>query len=591
MPFAIKVSPPPPKGGRYNRIPGVREPKFSRQSTTDNYFPLVNESRRSRRDSSGPGNEQIKEWHTVLKSGPFESIMVPCDSAKAVAGYLLRNLISTVIITHPHLDHLSGFAINTAGLQSTTRPKKIVALPGTIDAIKSHIFNDVIWPNMSDEEGGIGFITYQRLVEGGHGALGEDEGLGYIEVCDGLAVKAWTVSHGHCVKRHTHRGSGSLESGAHFGTLQERGRMSRASNHSLPGTAHSNNPFSPIGDTTTMSQTNQISQSQCVIDSSAFFIRDEETGQEILVFGDVEPDSISIDPRTARVWADAAPKIASGTLTAIFIECSYDDSQSDATLFGHLAPRHLVAELAVLAAKVITARSERSVHFEYSVAAATPNTALAANIPLPRSDSPTSHKKRKRLEPDSPTPTPSKSDESTGSVTRSSGRTKRPGSQTNATTKRPVPRRMVSGISPMSSPTVDLYDHRGARSPLASADNEPPLTLRTSSAQNGVPSSVEQATLAVHATMLSNGLEGPVGLERNSSAEDLVDIRGQRRRSSTLRKRPLEGVKIIIIHVKDPLRDGLDQKDVIVRQCQERERSLGLGCEFLACARGDSIWI
>lgn len=56
------------------------------------------------------------------------------------------------------------------------------------------------------------------------------------------------------------------------------------------------------------------------------------------------------------MWEAAAPKIAAGTLRAIFIECSYNDSVDDAYLYGHMCPRHLVAELMVLAKKVMEAR-------------------------------------------------------------------------------------------------------------------------------------------------------------------------------------------------------------------------------------------
>ena len=45
-------------------------------------------------------------------------------------------------------------------------------------------------------------------------------------------------------------------------------------------------------------------------------------------------------------------------LSGIFIECSYDDSQSTDTLFGHLAPRFLIEELDVLAREVIKARKD-----------------------------------------------------------------------------------------------------------------------------------------------------------------------------------------------------------------------------------------
>src|ERR1700712_3359528 len=108
------------------------------------------------------------------------------------------SFVSTYLITHPHLDHLSGFAINTAAFHNTSRPKRLAALPFTVLAIKTHIFNDIIWPNLTDEDNGVGLVTFQRLTEGGNLALGEGTSRGFIEVCDGLAVKAFKVSHGKC---------------------------------------------------------------------------------------------------------------------------------------------------------------------------------------------------------------------------------------------------------------------------------------------------------------------------------------------------------------------------------------------------------
>lgn len=92
------------------------------------------------------------------------------------------------------------------------------------------------------------------------------------------------------------------------------------------------------------------------VESSAFFIREQHSGREIIIFGDVEPDSISVEPRNRRVWEAAAPRIASGKLRAIFIECSYTDDVEDESLYGHLCPRHLVAELKVLASEVVKAK-------------------------------------------------------------------------------------------------------------------------------------------------------------------------------------------------------------------------------------------
>lgn len=274
------------------------------------------------------GNEHANR---LMTSGPFTGMELPHETAKANAIHLVRNLITTYLVTHPHLDHLSGFVINTAGFQHTSRPKRLAGLPPTIDAFKSHIFNDVIWPNLSDEDGGVGLVSYMRLAEGGNLAIGHGEGRGYIEVCDGLTVKSWSVSHGKCMHRSSKRNSDTV--GEPF---------SRRTSQSTTTPLHSH--VSP--------RDNNSPPSAYAADSSAFFLRDDATGHEILIFGDVEPDSLSLSPRTRQVWQDAAPKIAAGTLRGIFIECSYDDSQSDEMLFGHLSPRHVIAELQNLAEEV-----------------------------------------------------------------------------------------------------------------------------------------------------------------------------------------------------------------------------------------------
>ncbi|TKA78834.1 hypothetical protein B0A49_01940 [Cryomyces minteri] len=299
---------------------------------------------------------------TLLERGPFAGMSLPNTSARANAAHIVRSHVSTYLITHPHLDHLSGFAINTAAFHATSLPKRLAALPFTINAIKQHIFNDVIWPNLTDEDGGVGFVTFQRLIEGGNVMVGEGRGRGYIEVCDGLGVKGFGISHGNCMKGaggsnasgHAQRGSNPDSYPRHASHGGDPGRSLSISQISQPGTP---------GGTLNHNYANnyqQEAQRQCVVDSSAYFIRDSATSHEILVFGDVEPDSLSLSPRTNIVWAEAAPKIAAGVLRGVFIECSYDDGQSDATLFGHLAPRHLVSELQNLAGMVKDAKLRRS---------------------------------------------------------------------------------------------------------------------------------------------------------------------------------------------------------------------------------------
>lgn len=423
-----------------------------------------------------------------MVTGPFANLELPYETAKANAAYVFRSLISTFLITHPHLDHVAGFAINTAALQQTLRRKRVAALPSTIEAIKEHIFNGIIWPNLSDEgDGAVGFVSYDRLVDGGNVALGDGEGRGYIEVCDGLAVKGWSISHGECMK-HNHQGSYSSESteasySPYYSRRSSRKDMSSGSIDS------------------TRSQAFPQSSEKRAYDSAAYFLRDEHTGREVLIFGDVEPDVISLNPRTARVWQDAAAKLAAGLLTGILIECSYDDAQPDSMLFGHLTPRHLVIELEVLATKV------RSL------------------APVSRAGSP-----RKRKRPSNGHKLPAEENQ-----------IRRPRS------RHQVRRRTRSSISP-STPV-----HSGSP-PQQSSEMSPvdeDLELRAIAEEEGLNH------------MASNSRPG----------------------------RPLEGLQIIIIHVKDPLRDGPDVGDSILKQLKEHEVKAQLGCTFVISKSGTSLWL
>jgi len=179
---------------------------------------------------------------------PFSEANLPFKSTRANAGYILRELVSAFLITHSHLDHISGLAIATAALKNVKKSKRIAALPHTITALRKHIFNDFIWPNLSDEDGGVGLVSYLRLPE----AAPE-----YVWVAEGLSVQGWSVSHGHCMRKHNHRGSSA---------------GLRASISSSQGTV------APA-----------ICEQPCVFDSTTYFIRDEITLGEVLMWGDVEP--------------------------------------------------------------------------------------------------------------------------------------------------------------------------------------------------------------------------------------------------------------------------------------------------------------
>lgn len=428
----------------------------------------------------------------MLASGPFAGLEIHSPSASTNAAYVTRHLIDTYLITHPHLDHISGFVINTAGLPGT-RPKRIAGLPSTISAFKTHIFNNVIWPNLSDENNGAGLITYTRLVEGGSPALGEGDGKGYLEVSDDLTVKVFSVSHGHCIERHTHRGS---TSSSRLGSID----VSSLASPRMPQASNANSASSVFRlSATGHPSAAQERESVCVTDSSAYFIRDAVSGREVLMFGDVEPDSVSLSPRNLGVWQEAAPRIANGSLAAIFIECSYDDSQTDDRLFGHLTPRYIIQELKVLANEVEVAR--------HTLAKLEPN------------------RKRKR---------------ELGQASRRKSRS--------------VPR---SGgddgpVSPRS-----IRPQRGPGSPSVNSDQ-----------------GYESPHIATPTAELS----------LNDFEANMVPPLPSRRTSN-----PLEGLSVVIIHVKEKLNDEEPAQDTILGELLEHEREAELGCKFIISKMGQSL--
>jgi 3',5'-cyclic-nucleotide phosphodiesterase len=539
----------------------------------------------------------------VLRSGPFAGLQVNSSSASANAAYVHRSLIDTYLITHPHLDHISGFVINTAGLPGT-RPKRLAGLPSTIQAFKTHIFNNVIWPNLSDENNGAGLVTYMRLNEGGSLALGDGDGKGYLEISDGLAVKMWGVSHGHCIEKHSHRGSGSSSRypsvdvssmamgpigmgmsisvpvhgtpralarhnssatsnlGSFLQQQQHRDQLLLSNSVSgvVPGsTAASGGSHrassSVVGGPGPSSGSTSTTESACVYDSSAYFLRDVTTGREILIFGDVEPDSISLIPRNQQIWREAAPKIAAGNLAAVFIECSYDDSQTVDRLFGHLAPRFIIEELGVLAAEVGATRMALLHQQELADAQAD-----AARVG-PGSDK----KKRKRQASESG---PGGSGSGSSTVRRKGGSGPQP---THIATSSPAPQpstdepvspkttvkhtngsRSGSGSQADGSQPADPFDSPHISSPTAG------LSLHDNNLSTpGTPLSVATAVPPV-------GTSGPLHL-------------------------PLRGLKVVIIHVKDKP-DSIDPAGVtILSQLLEYESEAQFGCEFIISTSGQEF--
>ena len=58
--------------------------------------------------------------------------------------------IRHVLLTHSHLDHVAALPLMIDAVAShISEPIRVSALPGTIAALKAHVFNNVIWPDFS----------------------------------------------------------------------------------------------------------------------------------------------------------------------------------------------------------------------------------------------------------------------------------------------------------------------------------------------------------------------------------------------------------------------------------------------------------
>ncbi|KAK4464375.1 cAMP phosphodiesterases class-II-domain-containing protein [Cladorrhinum samala] len=590
---------------------------------------------RTQPEALGKDDDEHSLPHTLTK-GPFAGLEVRSSNPGVNAAEVVQDLVDTYVITHCHLDHIAGLVINTAGLR---RPKRLAALPITIEGFKKHIFNNVIWPNLSDENNGHGLVTYMRLVEGGSPALGEGETRGYLEIGDGLAVKALAVSHGHCVERHAHRGSIStrhpsfdgssfVPGGSDLRTSMQSGlrAVNRSLAHLDPG-GHNLSPFlsahqqeratslSAAGRVNSMSDRGPVEESICVYDSSAYFFQHVPTGREVLIFGDVEPDSESLTPRNQHVWQTAAPKIAAGKLTAIFIECSYDDSVTPDRLYGHLAPRYIQEEMTFLAKEVLAARMSAA---RMSATASNPTTRVGSistqaqqnqgrrksdpELSLSTSSTGSADKKRKR-EGDG--------EQEGGIVAMSHMAVKRIQTELQPRLKSPgISEVSDAPISPKTirslgaeppQPDYFLSQHNLSQHVSTSQSHTPHLATPT-----GELSISEVDAQVFDAEKLERDEYREVSLlgeeeERYEETQGPVTPLSipvtnvhpaSEKKGQPELKGVLNGLKVVIIHVKERLVDGPElAREVIERELRAHEATGRLGVEYIVSKQGDSLFL
>ncbi|MBO9617297.1 MAG: 3',5'-cyclic-nucleotide phosphodiesterase [Dyadobacter sp.] len=96
---------------------------------------------------------------------------------------VLKKYIKGYLISHPHLDHISGMIINS--VDDTV--KQVYAMEHCINVMKAHYFNWQSWPNLANDGNApaLNKYRYQQLKEGIEMAVKESE----------ISVRAFPLSH------------------------------------------------------------------------------------------------------------------------------------------------------------------------------------------------------------------------------------------------------------------------------------------------------------------------------------------------------------------------------------------------------------
>lgn len=92
------------------------------------------------------------------------------DAGTGVGDLSLEEMgkIERVFLTHSHLDHVASLPLMVDAVGAIRhKPLQILALPETISALRTHIFNDVIWPDFSRiPTEAAPFISFQEIAVG-----------------------------------------------------------------------------------------------------------------------------------------------------------------------------------------------------------------------------------------------------------------------------------------------------------------------------------------------------------------------------------------------------------------------------------------
>lgn len=273
-------------------------------------------------------HENIQITTPFEKFNPYRSILHTQQIFNHMENYL---------ITHSHLDHVSGLIINSAGFNNKLLNKFIYGSHCTINSIQKHLFNGTIWPNMPSFN-----IVNLRYM---------DSSLKYSTRIGNYDVRIFDLSHGEFNKlveeekeppsSHRHHRNNSLSPSQ---------QQSNNNLLSVPSFGMSDHPRRRSSITTIPPNSNGIimKNSEALNHhyiSSAFLIKHQLQSKSILLFGDFESDLTSKLSKNLLIWKNISNLILNNQLSGIILECSNSIEINSDQLYGHLTPKLLIHEL------------------------------------------------------------------------------------------------------------------------------------------------------------------------------------------------------------------------------------------------------
>ncbi|MGE0799212.1 MAG: 3',5'-cyclic-nucleotide phosphodiesterase [Lautropia sp.] len=97
--------------------------------------------------SGGIGGSRLRTTSFLLD----DDILIDCGTGVEDLTVAELQKIDHVFLTHSHLDHVCALPLMIDSIGgSRTKPLVVHALPETIDALRAHIFNWVIWPDFTE---------------------------------------------------------------------------------------------------------------------------------------------------------------------------------------------------------------------------------------------------------------------------------------------------------------------------------------------------------------------------------------------------------------------------------------------------------